>query len=217
MVSATHTKLNKNKANYLILLHINSGEEVVIQKSCTIALGVKSKWKVRGKLSNHYNGAPPLLRWQVNKLVTHPEGNNKYPSVQKTLEETAFVGRHNTYTKPKVNLKDVKLFPALQREFKNLKEKYKDIFSMGPLDIGITDLSEMTIDTKEDAIPYTVRLYKLALQHQDFLRREIQVLLDAKIIVPSISQYAAPCMVVPQKCRDPSMASIREVARLVIN
>ena len=41
---------------------------------------------------------------------------------------------------------------------------------MGPSDIGITDLSEMTIDTKEDAIPYAAKPYKLALQHQDFLR-----------------------------------------------
>ena len=87
----------------------------------------------------------------------------------------------------------------------------------GPSDIGITDLSKMMIDTKEDAVPYAARPYKLALQHQDFLRREIQALLDAKIIVPSISQYVAPCMVVPRKCRDPSIASIHKVTRLVIN
>ena len=129
--------------------------------------------------------------------MTHSECANNGPLVRKTLEETVFMGRHNTYTKPKVSLRDVTLSPALQEEFENLKEEYKDIFSTGPLDIGITDLSEMTIDTKEDAIPYAVRPYKLALQHQDFLRCEIQVLLDAKIIVPSISQYAAPCMVVP--------------------
>ena len=62
VVPTTYTKLNKNKANYLILLLINSGEEeVVIQKSCTIALGVKSKWKVQGKLRNHYNRTPLLL------------------------------------------------------------------------------------------------------------------------------------------------------------
>ena len=127
------------------------------------------------------------------------------------------MGRHNTYTKPKVAVRDVVLPPDLQKEFENLKEEYKDIFSIGPSDIGIMDLSEMTIDTKEDAIPYAARPYKLVLQHQVFLRREIQALLDAKIIVPSISQYAAPCMVVPRKCRDPSTASIREVACLVIN
>ena len=50
VVPTTHTKLNKNKANYLILLLINSGEEeVIIQKSCTIALGIKSKWKTKVK------------------------------------------------------------------------------------------------------------------------------------------------------------------------
>ena len=98
--------------------------------------------------------------------------------------------------------------PLLQKKFEQLKEKYKNIFSIDPSDIGITDLSEMTIDTKEDAIPYAARPYKLVLQHQDFLKREIQALLDAKIIVPSISQYVAPCMVVPRKCGDPSTASI---------
>ena len=168
-------------------------------------------------MQNKGIGAPPFLRQQVNKLVTHPDCDVKGVSVRETLEKTAFVGRYNMYTKPKVILRDVKLPPDLQKEFENLKEEYKDIFSTGPSDIGITDLSEMTIDTKEDAIPYTVRPYKLALQHQVFLRQEIQALLDAKIIVPSISQYAAPCMVVPRKCRDPSTASIHEVAQLMIN
>ena len=198
VVPTTHTKLNKNKASYLVLLLINSGEEdVVIQKACTIALGVKSKWKIQRNTRNKGKSAPPFLRRQVNKLVTHPDCDEGGVSVRKTLEETASIGRHNTYTKPKVVLRDVKLSPDLQKEFENLKEEYKDIFLMGPSDIGITDLSEMTIDTKEHAIPYAARPYKLALQHQDFLRQEIQALLDAKIIVPSISQYVAPCMVVP--------------------
>ena len=111
------------------------------------------------------------------------------------------MGRHNTYTKPKVDLRDVILSPALQKEFEDLKEEYKDIFSTGPSDIGTTNLSKMTIDTKEDAIPYAARPYKLALQHQDFLRWEIQVLLDAKIIVPSISQYAAVNVEIQVQCR----------------
>ena len=72
----------------------------------------------------------------------------------------------------------------------------------------------MTIDTRDDAIPYAAQPYKLALQHQEFLQREIQALLDTGIIVPSISQYAAPCMVVPRKCKDPQTAQIRDLARL---
>ena len=170
VVPTTHTKLNKNKASYLILLLINLGEEqVVIQKACTIALGVKSKWKIKRNTQNNGKCASPFLRQQVNKLVTHSDHNVKGVSVRETLEKTAFVGRHYTYTKPKVVLRDVKLSLDLQKEFENLKEEYKDIFSMGPSDISITDLSEMMIDMKEDAIPYAVRPYKLALQHQDFL------------------------------------------------
>ena len=133
------------------------------------------------------------------------------------LENTAFVGRHNTYTKPKTTLRDVTLTPQLQSKFKELKECYKDIFLVGPSDIWVTDLAEMTIETHEDVLPYAARPYKLALQHQDFLRKEIQALLDAQIIVPSISQYVAPCMVVPRKCREPNPSNIREMARLVIN
>ena len=47
-----HTKLGKNKAGYLILLAYNAGnEEVVLSKSCTIALGAKSEWKIRRRHS----------------------------------------------------------------------------------------------------------------------------------------------------------------------
>ena len=57
------------------------------------------------------------------------------------------------------------LTPDLQQKFEALKEKYNDIFSVGPSDVGITDLAQMMIDTRDDAIPYKVRPYKLALQH----------------------------------------------------
>ena len=61
VVPTTHTKLNKNKASYLIFLLINSGEEeVVIQKACTIALAVKSKWKIQRNAQNKGKSAPPL-------------------------------------------------------------------------------------------------------------------------------------------------------------
>ena len=63
VVPTTHTKLNKNKANYLILLLINSGEEeVIIQKSCTIALGIKSKWKTKVNAQRKGVHSPSLLQ-----------------------------------------------------------------------------------------------------------------------------------------------------------
>ena len=47
VLPTTHTKVNKNKAGYLVLLLSNTGNEVVvIEKASTITLGIKSQWKV---------------------------------------------------------------------------------------------------------------------------------------------------------------------------
>ena len=105
------------------------------------------------------------------------------------------------YTKPQVKLKDAEVSKSVCQSFEQLKEEFKDIISQGPSDIGITDLAEMTIDTKPDSIPHASCPYKLALRHQEFLQKEIQALLDTKVIVPSISKYAAPCMVVPRNVK----------------
>ena len=218
ILPTTHTKMNKNKAGYLVLFVYNSGnDEVIVNKSSTLALGTKSAWKVK---TEHQSSRKHDIKTEVtiNHLTSQKNDlKGKNPSARDALENTTFVGRHNTYTKPKVKLKDVQLSRELKKKFEQLKEKYSDIFSVGPSDIGITDLSEMSIDTKPDAIPYAVRPYKLALKHQEFLRREIQALLDTGIIVPSISQYAAPCMVVPRKCKDPKTAQICDLAHLVVN
>ena len=218
ILPTTHTKLNKNKAGHLVLLAYNAGmEEMVINKSCTIALGAKSVWKVQ---SSRQQNTTEAFDYRVNTLTSEDgqeeEGSSEL-TTREALESTAFVGRHNTYTKPKVDLKDVTLTELQEHAFEDLKKKYIDIFSTGPSDIGTTHMSEMTIDTRDDAIPYASHPYKLALQHQEFLRREIQALLDTGIIVHSISKYAAPCMVVPRKCKNPQTAQIRDLARLVIN
>ena len=218
ILPTTHTKMNKIKAGYLVLFVYNSGnDEVIVNKSSTLALGTKSAWKVK---TEHQSSRKHDIKTEVtiNHLTSQKNDlKGKNPSARDALENTAFVGRHNTYMKPKVKLKDVQLSCELKKKFEQLKEKYSDIFSVGPSDIRITDLSEMSIDTKPDTIPYAARPYKLALQHQEFLRREIQALLDTGIIVPSISQYAAPCMVVPRKCKDPKTAQIHDLARLVVN
>ena len=120
------------------------------------------------------------------------------------------------YTKPPVKLKDAEVPESIHEGFEKLKEEFKDIISQCPSDIGVTDLAEMTIDTKPDSIPHAACLYKLALQHQEFLQKEIQALLDTKVIVPSVSKYAAPCMVVLRKCKLPN-SNLREHHCLVIN
>ena len=221
IVPTTHTKLHKKNTNFLILLVMNNAEqERVLQKGITLGLWSKSNWKVKFKKPTT---APPpsvaasqLQQLQINTLQLGENKSVDPVQVCRSLENTAFVGRHKTYTKPQVKLKDTEVSESICQAFEQLKEEFKDIISQGPSDIGVTNLAEMTIDTKPDSIPHASHPYKLALQHQEFLQKEIQALLDTKLIVPSVSKYAAPCMVVPRKCRTPN-PNLREHHRLVIN
>ena len=48
ILPTTHTKMNKNKAGYMVLFVYNSGdEELIVNKSTMLALGTKSAWKVK--------------------------------------------------------------------------------------------------------------------------------------------------------------------------
>ena len=70
ILPTTHTKLNKNKAGYLILLAYNSGkEEMVLTKSCTIALGVKSVWKVKSGPTTPRKHTKRVTELMVNNLT----------------------------------------------------------------------------------------------------------------------------------------------------
>ena len=212
IVPTTHSKLNKRKLSDLILLVMNnSEEEQVLQKSITLGLGVKSRWKIRKR---SYQKVGDYLH--VNTIQREDVTPINPCKVEKSLEDTVFVGRHNTYTKPWVDLADVQVPDSIKEAFKDLQKEFEDIVSQHASDIGVTDLAEMTIDTKPSSIPHASRPYKLVLQHQEFLRKEIQALLDTKVIILSISKYVAPCMVVGRKNND-AKAGIRERHRLVIN
>ena len=54
----------------------------------------------------------------------------------------------------------------------------------------------MHIATRPDATPIAGHPYPLALKHYDFLKQEIQNLLDMEIIHKSMSPWASPIVVV---------------------
>ena len=167
IVLMTHTKLHKRETSYLILLVMkNADKENILQKGITLGLTTKSKLRI--KSSRTTQNTQQQSR-QVNTVQLEEQPEVDPVQVQKSLENTVFVTRYNMYTKPQVKLKDTEVLEAIREGFKKLKEEFKDIISQGPLDIGVTNLAEMTIDTKPDSIPHTACPYKLALQHQEFL------------------------------------------------
>lgn len=74
----------------------------------------------------------------------------------------------------------------------------KDRFSEGYNDLGRTNLICHNIDTG-NAEPVFKRPYQVVRKHESFLKKEIHLLLEAGIIRPSKSPWAAPIVIVDKK------------------
>ena len=81
---------------------------------------------------------------------------------------------------------------------KDLCEKYSDVFSENSGDIGRTSLVKMDIDTG-DSPPVCQRPYTLPLKHAEWVKKELNILETAGIIVRSVSSWASPIVVVPKR------------------
>ena len=82
--------------------------------------------------------------------------------------------------------------------FKDLCEKYEDVFSKDSTDIGRTPLLTMEIDTG-DSPPISQRPYNLPLKHSDWVQKELDTLEKAGVITRSVLPWASPIVIVPKK------------------
>ena len=160
---------------------------------------------------------PPIL--QINQIDEDTENSSEpVQDVRKLFNppDTAMVMGHNFYSKPKpFPVKEVKIPSGIKKKFDNLMVEYDDIISKSPSDVGDCPYFEMTIDTDPDALPCASKPYPLALQHKEFVKAEIQGLLDAGIISKSFSQYGSPIHVVHRKHKEG--AELRDTKRLVVD
>ena len=72
------------------------------------------------------------------------------------------------------------------------------MFSDNSGDIGRTPLIKMDIDTRENS-PVCQRPYTLPLKHAEWVKKELNILEAAGIIVRSVSPWASPIVVVPKR------------------
>ena len=98
----------------------------------------------------------------------------------------------------KVLLEDKDISPKTQKAFDELCEKYDDIISKNSGDIGKTMLVEMEIETRNHP-PIASKPYTLPLKHYEWVQKEIETLERAGVIERSISPWASPIVIVPQK------------------
>ena len=123
----------------------------------------------------------PLLKDDVSKI-------NKITDT--TLEEE-FV----SYQKPK--LQDAPIDQRTKLELEQLLIRNSDYFAEDERQLGTTPLITMSIDTG-DHPPVAKRPYTLALKHHDWVKAEIDKLLEAGVIRESDSSWSAPIVVVPK-------------------
>ena len=98
----------------------------------------------------------------------------------------------------KVDLEDKTIKEERRQEFNRLCDRFDDIISKGNDDIGKILVVEMDIDTG-DLPPIASKPYTLSLKHYDWVQKEITTLERAGIITKSISPWASPVVIVPQK------------------
>ena len=99
------------------------------------------------------------------------------------------------YRKP--SLLDAPVNKQTKHDLERLLEVNHDAFAEDKRQIGTTPLIKMSTDTGEHP-PITKKPYALALKHYDWVRDEIDKLLEAGVTRESHSSWSAPIVVVPK-------------------
>ena len=82
-----------------------------------------------------------------------------------------------------------------------LESRFGSIISRSSTDVGRTKLHTLNVQVTEGS-PVFVKQYTILLKYQNFIDDETKRLEEAGLISRSLSNWSAPCMVVPKK-QDP--------------
>ena len=122
----------------------------------------------------------------INELTQIPINS---ATTQQMLPKTI---KPDSFTPPKYQLNS-----NIQQQLDNLLGNFKDQFTKDEMTIGTTPLTQMSIDTG-DSDPVSQKPYPVAMKHYNWVKEEIDKLLEAGVIRNSHSSWSAPIIVVPK-------------------
>ena len=108
-------------------------------------------------------------------------------TTQKMLPKTV---KPDSFTPPKYQLE-----PTIQQQLDFLLRTFEDQFAKDETNIGTTPLTQMSIDMG-DSDPISQKPYPVAMKHYQWVKEEINKLLEAGVIRNSHSSWSAPIIVV---------------------
>ena len=110
-------------------------------------------------------------------------------TTQRMLPKTV---KPDSFTPPKYQLNS-----TIRQQLDNLLGTFKDQFTKDKTTIGTTPLTQMSINTG-DSDPVSQKPYPIAMKHYNWVKEEINKLLEAGVIRNSHSSWSAPIIVVPK-------------------
>ena len=126
------------------------------------------------------------------------ETNDKWENIQEVVGSDFLTSPAGIYRNRRMELEDAEICEKTRVYFAQLCDEYDDVFSKNNQDIGKTTLIEMEIDTR-DSLPAAQSPYTLPLKEYEWVRKQIEMLQKAGVIVKSLSPWASPVIVVPKK------------------
>ena len=90
-----------------------------------------------------------------------------------------------------------KLKPNIESKLDALLKEYASQFMKDKTSLGMTPLTEVTIDTGTSD-PVSQKPYPITMKNYQWVKEDIEKLLTAKVICSSRSSWSAPIIVVPK-------------------
>ena len=186
----TDQETRENVPNLLINLsmedeEIEKGEELAMMKVCPYQLNeIETEQTDEEEINNIEEDK---IFEQCDMFDDKTEVDKKFITSPAQIE-----------SQRKVKLQNAPITDEDRSNFKELCNKYTDIFSRSSEDIGHTPLLKMDIDTG-DSPPVCQRPYSLPLKHVEWVTKELEILEKAGVISRSVSPWASPIVIVPKK------------------
>ena len=119
-----------------------------------------------------------MLQTPVNSIIT-----------QKMIDEHI---QPDTFTPPLHTL-----LGSVRKSLSQLLETFKSQYVQDETSIGTTHLTKMQIGSGNSE-PVLQRLYPIGMKHYDWVKNEINKLLNVQVVCSSHSSWSAPIIVVPK-------------------